>query len=261
MLALLNELLDDLGELQDLRGYFHNDDNCSTYLIYKGKKIRMSSDKIIIVDDEEIPLMELLESYKRSGYVVLKDGTKGILPEDYIGKLLKIIKRGKRKGEVKVSFFDLPEIEELIEEKTRGEVFKKSREIFTGFNTIPSIELDYTKVKVSLREYQKYGVKWLKYLYDNRLGGCLADDMGLGKTIQTIATLLYLKENGYIKKRVVVVVPTSLLNNWEKEIEKFAPTLSYFSYYGTKRMLQESDILLTSYDIARRDSDILKKLV
>ncbi len=115
-------------------------------------------------------------------------------------------------------------------------------------------------LQANLRGYQQRGFEWNINNLLNGFGTILADDMGLGKTIQAITTLLYLKENGYIKKRIVVVVPTSLLNNWEKEIEKFTPTLSYFSYYGTKRTIQESDILLTSYDIARRDSEILKKV-
>ncbi len=115
-------------------------------------------------------------------------------------------------------------------------------------------------LKANLREYQQRGFEWNINNLLNGFGTILADDMGLGKTIQAITTLLYLKENGYIQKRIVVVVPTSLLSNWEKEIEKFAPTLTFFSYYGAKRTILESDILLTSYDIARRDSDILKKV-
>jgi len=84
-------------------------------------------------------------------------------------------------------------------------------------------------------------------------------DMGLGKTIQAISTILYLKENEFVTKRVVIVVPTSLINNWESELEKFAPSLGFFSYYGLKRTLEESDILITTYDIVRRDLDKLKK--
>ena len=114
-------------------------------------------------------------------------------------------------------------------------------------------------LQAKLREYQQRGFEWNINNLLNGFGTILADDMGLGKTIQAITTILYLKENDYIKKRVVAVVPTSLLSNWEKEIERFAPNLTYFSYYGTKRTIQESDILLTSYDIARRDSEILKK--
>ena len=115
-------------------------------------------------------------------------------------------------------------------------------------------------LKANLREYQQRGFEWNINNLLNGFGTILADDMGLGKTIQAITTLLYLKENAYIKKRIVIVVPTTLLSNWEKELEKFAPTLTFFSYYGLKRTIKESDILLTSYDIARRDNEILKKI-
>jgi len=83
--------------------------------------------------------------------------------------------------------------------------------------------------------------------------------MGLGKTVQAISTILYLKENGFIKNSIVIVVPTSLLNNWEVELSKFAPSLSYFSYYGQKRVIKSADILITTYDIIRRDIESFKK--
>ncbi len=114
-------------------------------------------------------------------------------------------------------------------------------------------------LQAELRAYQERGFSWNINNLLNGFGTILADDMGLGKTIQAISTILYLKENGFIQKRVVVVVPTSLLNNWEKELDKFAPSLDYFSYYGLKRELEESDILITTYDIARRDLAKLKK--
>ena len=114
-------------------------------------------------------------------------------------------------------------------------------------------------LRATLRPYQQRGFAWSVTNLRNGFGIILADDMGLGKTLQTIATILYLKESDALQKRALVVVPTTLLSNWEKEMEKFAPTLRYTTYYGTKRTLQESDILLTSYDIARRDADKLKK--
>ena len=114
-------------------------------------------------------------------------------------------------------------------------------------------------LRATLRPYQQRGFAWSVTNLRNGFGIILADDMGLGKTLQTIATILYLKESGALQKRALVVVPTTLLSNWEKEIEKFAPTLSYTTYYGTKRALQEGDIVLTSYDIARRDAEKLKK--
>ena len=116
-----------------------------------------------------------------------------------------------------------------------------------------------TSLQAELRAYQERGFSWNINNLLNGFGTILADDMGLGKTIQAISTILYLKENGFIKKRVVIVVPTSLINNWEKELERFAPTLGFFSYYGLKRELEEADILITTYDIVRRDLPKLKK--
>ena len=150
---------------------------------------------------------------------------------------------------------------DILQAKLSGEA-KFDIDLENFFEEILSIRsiTPPASLQANLRGYQQRGFEWNINNLLNGFGTILADDMGLGKTIQAITTLLYLKENGYIKKRIVVVVPTSLLNNWEKEIEKFTPTLSYFSYYGTKRTIQESDILLTSYDIARRDSEILKKV-
>lgn len=116
-----------------------------------------------------------------------------------------------------------------------------------------------TSLQAELRAYQERGFSWNINNLLNGFGTILADDMGLGKTIQAISTILYLKENGFIKKRVVIVVPTTLLNNWEKELDKFAPSLGYFSYYGLNRKLEESDTLITTYDIVRRDLEKLKK--
>jgi SNF2 family DNA or RNA helicase/uncharacterized Zn finger protein len=120
------------------------------------------------------------------------------------------------------------------------------------------IQLPQT-LQANLREYQQRGFEWNINNLLNGFGSILADDMGLGKTIQAICSILYLKENDYIKNSVIVVVPTSLISNWESELDKFAPTLSYFSYYGSKRVLQDADILISTYDIVRRDIEIFKK--
>ncbi len=150
---------------------------------------------------------------------------------------------------------------DILQAKLSGEAeFDADLENF--FDQILSIEkINPPKsLKAELRAYQQRGFEWNINNLLNGFGTILADDMGLGKTIQTISTLLYLIENGYIKNSIVVIVPTSLLSNWEKELEKFAPSLSFFSYYGAKRKIKKSDILLTSYDIARRDSEKLRKL-
>jgi SNF2 family DNA or RNA helicase/uncharacterized Zn finger protein len=125
--------------------------------------------------------------------------------------------------------------------------------------TVKNIQLPIG-LNANLRAYQIRGFEWNINNLLNGFGSILADDMGLGKTIQAITSLLYLKENNLIKNNIVVVVPTSLLTNWEKELDRFAPTLSYFSYYGSKRVMRQADIILTTYDLARRDLEIFKQL-
>jgi SNF2 family DNA or RNA helicase len=114
-------------------------------------------------------------------------------------------------------------------------------------------------LKGSLREYQKFGFKWLKTLDFYRLGGILADDMGLGKTLQLIALLLS-SRNERGPKPSLAVVPTSLVFNWCAELDKFAPGLRYAAITGNKedrtKLLGRSgdfDLLITSYPLIRRD--------
>jgi superfamily II DNA or RNA helicase len=117
-----------------------------------------------------------------------------------------------------------------------------------------------------LRPYQKEGYSWLAFLYESRFGACLADDMGLGKTVQAIALLAGIRE-GRIRSRAeagtpsLVVAPPTLLFNWENEIRKFYPSLSIRTYRGKDRSADFSgtDVVLTSYDLARRDIDALRE--
>ncbi|WPP48824.1 DEAD/DEAH box helicase [Catalinimonas niigatensis] len=113
-----------------------------------------------------------------------------------------------------------------------------------------------------LRPYQLRGFAWMYKNSRIGFGSIIADDMGLGKTLQVIATLLKFKEEGYLdKKKALVVVPTTLLTNWWKEITRFAQTLQPYIYHGSKRKLPENgfDILLTTYGIARSDQKDLAK--
>lgn len=114
----------------------------------------------------------------------------------------------------------------------------------------------------TLRPYQRAGYDWM--LKNTRLGfgSLLADDMGLGKTLQVIAALLRYKEEGLLEKnKGLVIVPTSLLTNWRKEIEKFAPNLRAIIYHGQNRSLdlEATDVVITTYGIARSDQAFLKK--
>lgn len=114
----------------------------------------------------------------------------------------------------------------------------------------------------TLRRYQKAGYNWLMFLNEFRLGGCLADDMGLGKTVQTLAMLQAEKEKGGTGTSLLIM-PTSLVYNWEMEAAKFCPDLKILSYTGTHRnkdvaRFSNYDLILTSYGITRLDIEQLQ---
>ncbi|MDR0444127.1 MAG: DEAD/DEAH box helicase [Treponema sp.] len=111
-----------------------------------------------------------------------------------------------------------------------------------------------------LRPYQKRGYNWVCSLLLSGFGCILADDMGLGKTIQSIAVLLRLKKEGLLGGGCLVVAPAALLNNWEKELSRFAPSLDVSRYHGYNRRLdRKRDVFLTTYQTAVRDAEKLKK--
>lgn len=116
-----------------------------------------------------------------------------------------------------------------------------------------------------LRDYQLDGVSWLLFLRRFGLGGCLADDMGLGKTVQWIAYLLHVRENEPEVGPSLLVCPTSVVGNWQKELERFAPTLRVHVHHGPRRPKGESfaaaaanaDVVLTTYALVHLDRDEL----
>jgi SNF2 family DNA or RNA helicase len=120
-----------------------------------------------------------------------------------------------------------------------------------------------------LRPYQQYGYSWLAFLRKWRLGACLADDMGLGKTIQTISLLLREKESlGKLPAPFLLIAPTSVVTNWEREIGKFAPGLQTYIHRGSARLkgaemrkaIKGKDVMLTSYPVARLDAESIQPI-
>ena len=115
--------------------------------------------------------------------------------------------------------------------------------------------------KGELRPYQAKGVGWLSFLETWGLGACLADDMGLGKTIQLIAFILNLKQQKLLTKPILLVCPTSVINNWEREVKKFAPKLNTVIHHGDKRdqgktfvkQVKDKQLVITSYSLVPRD--------
>ncbi|MGD6831759.1 DEAD/DEAH box helicase [Sutcliffiella halmapala] len=127
-----------------------------------------------------------------------------------------------------------------------------------------------TTFKGELRPYQEQGAAWLLFLRKHGFGACLADDMGLGKTIQLIAYFLACKEleDDPEREPVLIICPTSVLGNWQKELEKFAPSLNVMLHYGTNRnkgdsfseSIKGADVVLTSYAISHLDEEELSNV-
>ena len=118
-------------------------------------------------------------------------------------------------------------------------------------------------LKLTLRGYQQQGVAWLQYLRAHHLAGILADDMGLGKTAQVLAHLLIEKQSGRLDRPALVVLPTSLIANWQNEAANHAPELRVLTLQGSQRKrdftrMGEHDIVFTTYPLVWRDLDALK---
>ncbi len=120
-------------------------------------------------------------------------------------------------------------------------------------------------LNAQLRPYQQQGIDWLHWLHQNRIGGLLADDMGLGKTLQILTFLWQCKCRGTLEKPVLILAPTSLLGNWQSEVEHFTPGLNVLVSHGSKRAcyfsrLVDYDLVITSYPLLIRDINILLQI-
>jgi SNF2 family DNA or RNA helicase len=190
-------------------------------------------------------------------FVRLGDGTIGILPQEWIEKYSSIFKFGDvDKNGVKLSKIHFSLLDELAadidNEKLLRELQEKKNKLLK-FDTIKQIALP-DNIQAQLRDYQQHGYQWLNFLDEFGWGGCLADDMGLGKTLQMLS-FLKAQIDKHPDQTNLVVVPTSLVYNWAREIEKFVPDINYLVYYGTgrsKNLLQELPkykLVITSYGI------------
>ena len=199
-------------------------------------------------------------------FVKLDDGTFGVLPEQWLKKFRRALALGESEtGSVKLSRTHiglLNDLAEGVDEFSSDEKFEEMRKRLETFTTIASQKLPKTFLG-KLRPYQKAGFDWLNFLREFGVGGILADDMGLGKTVRTLAMLQKVYEDGATLPSLIVV-PTSPMFNWQKEIERFTPTLRTLVYAGIDRKqyqdsFDEFNVVVTSYGILRRDIEALKK--
>ena len=212
------------------------------------------------IGDVEYNLAEFLRKYQNNEFIDLSNQEKGIINNKLLRRLKRLCEEvDKKTGQYKFSFFDIPEIEKLLNCQLEGKEIKPVRAFYEGMAELSNQPSLSPNVKAKLRGYQEEGLKWLYYLYQNNRNGCLADDMGLGKTLQIIALLTLVQKE--LQQPAIIIMPNSLIFNWENELKRFAPQLSYYVYYGKNRNLDEAvkaDLILTTYTIVRLDAQRLK---
>jgi SNF2 family DNA or RNA helicase len=153
-------------------------------------------------------------------------------------------------------------VSEVVAEGWFGDLLK---ELASG-ETIRAIETP-AEFRGELRVYQSAGVSWLEFLRQWGFGACLADDMGLGKTPQMIASLLHARAKKESHRPALVIAPTSVVSNWQRELARFAPELRVLAYHGASRkkndlatQVGEHDVVLSSYALLHRDAETLGKI-
>ena len=212
----------------------------------------------------EIPFKDLRKLIlRRKVEFKLPNGEIAIIPEVWLTKYADLFALSETEGNQEKPVLRKHHLN-LVKELEEGNLAKvqlsekfRSLNSFSGIKNYPVPE----GFNGELRPYQKAGYNWLRFLNDYRLGGCLADDMGLGKTVQTLTLLLAEKQAG--AGTTLLVMPTSLIYNWEMEANKFTPDLKIFNYTGTLRnkditRFKNYDLVLTSYGITRLDIELLQ---
>ncbi|MEM7585431.1 MAG: DEAD/DEAH box helicase [Acidobacteriota bacterium] len=166
--------------------------------------------------------------------------------------------RNSKKG-LKLSASDLLRFQADAESPIRVEGQEQRASVVQQLLDLrPSTPFEPTAGLLSeLRHYQQTGTDWLRFMFENRLGGLLCDDMGLGKTHQAMALMTSLREQDDIDGTFLVVCPTSVISHWRNKIRQYAPGLEGFVYHGPERDFAEAlrvgDVILTSYGILRND--------
>ncbi|WP_394850854.1 SNF2 family helicase [Pendulispora brunnea] len=206
-------------------------------------------------------------------YVRLADGSFSRLDAEKVKSVLlrqaEILATGGGQGG-RLPLSQAGRIQELLQQVGRTNVSEGAKDLFTKLRDIDEIGgvRKPRNLKASLRPYQEQGFHWLWFLHEIGSGGVLADDMGLGKTIQTLALLLAVKaadEKAGVPFKALIVAPTSVVTNWLREMDKFAPSLKHALWHGIDRKeriddLEDADVIVTSYALLRRDEELLAKL-
>ncbi len=234
------------------------------------------------VGEYEFPFARLIPHIRTENrWYELPDGSFFIIPAEWMARFHGLAHLGQLDGdELRLAKSQRPLLEGISDFG-----FRISEETAEPVRFEPPAML-----KATLRPYQLEGASWLANHYRENLGAGLADDMGLGKTLQTLAVLLHAKEqleqinsdpliphpspkgqaslipkSSLIPLKCLIVLPSSLVFNWEREVKKFAPGISICKHVGAQRtndarILARYDLVLTTYQTARMDMAFLKKI-
>ncbi len=235
----------------------------------------------VVIGEFRFPFLKLASCIRQNNpYYTLPNGEVFLIPAEWMNRYRDLFQFGRPTGEtLRLAKSQFPIVEAL---GLTVAALEKNQE---ADEYLPTPEL-----KATLRPYQLRGVRWLIQHYHHGLGACLADDMGLGKTLQTIAVLLFAKSRktqplpaspqqasmGQMNLfaddiatlrplNALIVLPASLVYNWAEEITRFGPSLSIYAHTGPKRhkdarLLARFDVILTTYQTALRDVELLGKL-
>ncbi|WP_134703515.1 DEAD/DEAH box helicase [Ammoniphilus sp. YIM 78166] len=216
---------------------------------------------------------QFAEILKQKKQLIQVDGQWIQLDASMLEKLQNLVRRVEKKqgitlGEVLEAHFLQKEEEpdNELQVELNGSILSMLHQL-QSIQSLPLLEPP-ASLQATLRPYQVEGFSWLMFLRRFGLGACLADDMGLGKTVQMISYLLAVKQNEPNSPPSLLICPTSVLGNWQKELKRFAPSLKVYAHYGSRRKKGEEfqqalagvDVVLSTYTLTHLDQEELQSI-
>jgi len=279
---ILDWLRTEMPELAKLGIQFYGEEKLSRYELRRGTprlRVKISSgiDWLDLqfrfqLNGEVLRIPNLKEQLaQKKKYVKLADGANIFLPDELTDRLRQffaLMDASTTAGNQRISPTAFPLVEELMklaDEVQTDDQFRARKKNYQNFQNIEPVPLS-DKFAGKLRDYQKAGLDWLHFLARFQFGGILADDMGLGKTVQVIAQLQNMKDANDLEIPALIVVPLTVLFNWENEFSRFAPGLQVMRFQGQKadrerlaRDFNKHDVVLLSYGILLQDQELLQQ--
>jgi superfamily II DNA or RNA helicase len=262
---------DDLVDVQMRNEALTANARVSSGVDWLSLRLNFESEGVAVTQEE---LARCLAEGRR--YVRLADGSFARIDPQKVREVLQrqaeILATGGGNG-TRLPLSQAGRVEDLLDQVGRSNVSGDARDLFHKLRDIDEIKgaRKPRNLRAQLRPYQEQGFHWLWFLHEIGSGGVLADDMGLGKTVQTLALLLAVKaEDAKIEGKrkpfkALIVAPTSVVTNWLREMDKFAPSLRHALWHGAERKerqdeLEDADVVVTSYALLRRDEELLKEI-